>query len=81
MNQCVDQTIGQFLSSPQTDYEVENLALKKCDHEITEWLKINTTNKDECGMIYFYPQDYYISKIKYSRQPEASGKKIIHKAL
>lgn len=74
VNQCVDQKLVQLLSSPQTDFQVVDLALKKCDSEVTEWLKSYTSNEDEYGMTYSYLRDYYISQIKYSRQPEASGK-------
>ena len=74
VSQCVDQKLGQLLSSPQTDFQVVDLALKKCDSEVTEWLKSYTGNEDEYGMTYSYLRDYYISQIKYSRQPEASGK-------
>lgn len=74
VSQCIDQKLGQLLSSPQRDFEVVDLALKKCDSEVTEWLKSYTTNEDEYGMTYSYLRDYYISQIKYSRQPEASSR-------
>lgn len=73
VNTCVDEKLAQLLSSPRSDYEVVDLALKGCDNEVRNWLKSYTSMDDDYDMTYSYLREHYISEIKYSRQPEAGG--------
>lgn len=70
---CIDSKLQALLSSPKSDYQIVDLALNECSKEVKGWLAGYTANEDEFGMTYSYLRDYYISEIKYSRQPATGG--------